>query len=123
MKGFTQKKFTIRVRSYGSDYFEEKSGYITTREGIRFGACRQNGSWTVWHILSGLKVAEDLKNAQAVSDYLERLDLELIRKACRVLQKNQGPTWMQAGYMTLGGDEANAEWEDAYGDINFYYEA
>lgn len=114
MKGFTQKKFTIRTRSYGSEIFEEKSGYITRRKGIRFGACRQNGSWTIWHILSGLKVAEDLKNAQAVADYLEGLDLEVIRKACRFLQKNQGPTWMQAGYMTLGGEAALEEWETAY---------
>lgn len=116
MKGFTQKKFTIKVRSLGSDIFEEKSGYITVKEGITFGACRQNGSWTIWHILSGLRVAEDLKNAQAVSDYLDALDLGPIRKACHILQKNQGPTWMQAGYMTLGGEQALEEWESSYGD-------
>lgn len=115
MKGFTQKKFTIRYRSYGSDYYEEKCGYITVKEGLRFGACRQNGSWTIWHILSGLKVAEDLKNAQAVADYLEGLDLDNIRLACRILAKNEGPTWMQAGYMTLGGEAALEEWESSYG--------
>lgn len=116
MKGFKQKKFTIRTRSYGADYFEEKNGYITVKERIRFGACRENGSWTIWHILSGLRVAEDLKNAQAVADYLEGLDLELIRKACHILQNNQGPSWMQAGYMTLGGEQALEEWETSYGD-------
>lgn len=122
MKGFRSGDFYIKTKILGEVSYEKKHGYAIIRDGITFGACRQNGSWTVWHILSGLKVAEHLKNAQAVSDYLQGLDLEPIRKACRILAKNQGPDWMQAGYLTLGGFEAEGEWEDAYGDINFYYE-
>lgn len=125
MKGYKRHDFYIRVKRAGEPSLEEHTGgYITVRKGITYACERQpvEGKelrWTVWHVLTGLRVtSQPLRTIQDVEDFLKDLDhRHIIMAVYRILEvaRERGTQGFmdvyEAGGKTLGWKKTEEEFD------------
>ncbi len=125
MKGYKRHDFWIRAKAAGEPILEEHTGgYITVRDGVTYACERlpvegKELRWTVWHVLTGLRVSrEPLRTSQDVEDFLTKLDhRQIIQAALRILERatansrgiDQFMAVYDAGGKTLGWQKAEEE--------------
>ena len=129
MKGYKRHDFYIRVKKAGEPSLEKHTGgYITVRNGVTYACERQpveGGAlrWTVWHVLTGLRVtSEQLRTSQDVEDFLKNLDhLRIIWSAFRMVDRSKmlGIDGFRGAYEP-GGETLG--WEKTQEEFDFYYE-
>lgn len=130
MKGYKRHDFYIRVKRAGEPSLEKHTGgYITVRDGVTYACERQpvDGKelrWTVWHVLTGLRVSrEPLRTIQDVEDFLAKLDhRQIIQAAVGILDrsiKSGSDGFMvvyEPGGTTLGWERAQEEFDSYVSD-------
>lgn len=126
MKGYKRHDFYIRVKKAGEPSLEKHTaGYITVRDGVTYACERQPVEgrelrWTVWHVLTGLRVSrEPLRTIQDVEDYLTELDHNEIRKAADLMRKRCVAHGGDSFDVYMPGGETLG-WEKAVNELNTY---